>query len=125
MLLTTFIDVLEGIFGIALLIGMFYGFAWIMALLSKASGKTFVRHGRVMYTPDDFDNINKLPKDLAVKFKQTVQKLPGKIQSLNKVLSGDKVTDKLKALSELTELRDKGALTESEFNILKERIMQQ
>lgn len=123
MLLNVFVDALDVIGGIAILIFMFYGFAWIMAAISKASGRTLVRHGKVMCTPDDFDHINKIPKDIALKVKNSIAKLPNKFQSLRNSLNGEKTTDKIKALTELTELRDKGAITEKEFMILKDQLM--
>ncbi len=123
MLLNAFVDTLGAIAVIGLFIAFLYGFVWIISFMSKASGKTIVRRGKVMYTPGDFDHINKLPKDLAVKLKQTVSKLPDRIHSMKALLNGEKVTDKLKALKELTELKEKGTITDNEFNVLKERIM--
>ena len=116
-------DFFEVISGIILLIVMFYGIAWIMAGISKASGRTLVRHGKVMYTPDDFDHINKMPKELALKVKDLISKLPNKFHSLKNSLNGESTTDKIKALTELAELQDKGTITEKEFIILKEQIM--
>ena len=116
-------DVLDVLGGILLLVVMIYGYMWIMAAISKASRRTLVRHGKVMYTPDDFDHINMMPKDLAIKVKNAISKLPDKFQSLGNSLNEEKTIDKIKALTELTELRDKGAITEQEFMILKDQII--
>jgi hypothetical protein len=119
-----FIDGLKVIGGIVILILIFYGYAWLMAAISKASGRTVMRNGKVMYTPDDFDYLNKMPKELALKVKNSIEKLPNKFQSLRNSLHGEKAIDKIKALTELAELLDRGVINEKEFYILKDQILQ-
>jgi hypothetical protein len=116
-------DFIEGIFGIALLIATIYGVTLVFAFLSKISGKKIVRHGHVMYEPDDFDNLIKVPKKLLNSTKNKVEKLQNNLTFMKKINNGEKVTDKVTALRELNELYEKGVIDKNEFNSLKYKIL--
>ena len=100
-----------------------YVFGYIFGGLAKLSNRNLVRHGRTIYEPDTIDLLN---QDLINK-KNKIIDLFNKISKNSKLkfksIVEDKTVSKLDKLNILSELFTKKIINQSEFEILKNEIM--
>jgi hypothetical protein len=103
--------------GILLIVGYFMSF--ITGGISKFFGTTTTLNGKIVATPDTLDqNIREL-KDLRNKFLLSYNKYRSKIvekQSIN-------VSEQIRLLSDLEQLKKSNAITEEEYSSLKDKII--
>lgn len=106
------------IFGICVLLILGYLMSFITGGISKFFGTTSTLNGRVVATPDTFDdNIREL-KELKNRFTTAYKNYKSKSKSDKSDLS-----EKLKLLLELDRLRENNIINQEEYNQLKSKIL--
>jgi hypothetical protein len=114
---------LEGLGGFLMFILMCVFVVLIMQVISYLTKITFTRHGRNVVSPTDFPFLGNALKSGT---KQIYNNLSNKIKTFDigayKLLFESKV-DKVEKIKELQRLKEKGIITQDEFENLKSQII--
>ena len=100
-----------------------YVFGYIFWGLAKLSNRNFVRHGRTVYTPDTIDYLNQDLLNKKDKLFDLYNKIATRSNTKHKNILEDKMVSKLDKLNTLSELLSNNIINQSEFEILKNEIM--
>ncbi len=100
-----------------------YVFGYIFGGLAKLSNRNFVRHGRTIYTPDTIDYLNQDLLNKKDKLFDLYNKISTRSNTKHKNILQDKMVSKLDKLNTLSELLSNNIINQSEFDILKNEIM--
>jgi hypothetical protein len=113
--------IFDFILGAAFFIGVLYLLQFFNAFLAKFLNINIVsKRGTKIATPKDFDaNIEAIKN-----YKNDVKNLLSKtIYKINRGNSSRSISEKLRLLKELDDLKNRSILTESEFNELRSKII--
>lgn len=116
-------EVIEYIFkliiGIGILLVVGYLMSFITGGISKFFGTTSTLNGNVVATPETLDeNIREL-KELKNKFLSAYNRFKSKTSDKNSIF----VSEQIRLLSELEQLKKSNAITEAEYTSLREKII--
>ena len=116
-------EVIEYVFklaiGIVVLLFLGYLMSFITGAISKFFGTTSTLNGRIVSTPDTFDdNLNDL-KELKNKFVAAYDKFKSRGSRKNEI----DISEQIRLLSELEQLRRKGVINDNEYFSMKEKIV--
>lgn len=100
-----------------------YVFGYIFGGLAKLSNRNFVRHGRTIYTPDTIDYLNRDLLNKKDKLFDLYNKIATRSNTKYKNILNDNMVSKLDKLNTLSKLFSKNIINQSEFEILKNEIM--
>lgn len=100
-----------------------YFFGYIFGGLAKLSNRNFVRHGKIIYTPDTIDYLNQDLLNKKDKLIDLYNKIASKSNTKHQNILVDKMVSRLDKLNTLSELLSKNIINQSEFEILKNEIM--
>lgn len=107
------------ILGIGILLVVGYLMSFITGAISKFFGTTSTMNGNVVATPDTLDeNIREL-KELKNKFVSAYSKFKSKTSDKNSM----DVSEQIRLLSELEQLKKSNAITEAEYTSMREKII--
>jgi hypothetical protein len=100
-----------------------YVFGYFFGGLAKLTNRNFVRHGRTIYTPDTIDYLNQDLLNKKDKLFDLYSKIANRSKTNHKNILEDEMASKLDKLNNLSELLSKNIINQSEFEILKNEIM--
>jgi hypothetical protein len=107
------------ILGIGILLVVGYLMSFITGAISKFFGTTSTLNGNVVATPDTLDeNIREL-KELKNKFISAYNKFKSKASGKNSM----DVSEQIRLLSDLEQLKKSNAITETEYISIREKII--
>ena len=101
-----------------------YVFGYIFGGMAKLSNKTFVRHGRTIYTPDTIDELNSDLSDKKDKVIELYRKIISKTNTKFDNVIEDKTLSKIDKLKKIEDLFNKNIINQSELELLKKEIFE-
>jgi len=107
------------VIGIGCLIIVSYVFNFLMSIISKGSGTTAVRHGRVISSPDDYDWHIQNIRDAKKFITDNVKKYANKVNSGKKI----DLSEKILLLEKLEELKNNNSISIEEYNDLRNKLL--
>ena len=109
---------------IVIVIVLQYLFGYIFGGIAKLSNRSFVRHGKIIYTPDTIDTLNSDLSDKKDKVIELYRKIfPKSNMTLGSVIE-DKTLSKIDKLKKLEELFNNNIINQAELELLKKEIFE-